>query len=270
MDGSDTDGTGGEAAAAAGGLSVAGVSYAYGARTALDDVTLAAPPGRFTALLGPNGAGKSTLFALLAGLLRPASGTIRAAGHDVGRAPRAALARMGIVFQQPTLDLDLTVRQNLRYAAALRGLAGRGRERRIDAALERLGMGERAGERVRALNGGHRRRAEIARALLHGPEVLLCDEPTVGLDAAARAALTDHVHDLAAEGLAVLWATHLTDEVRADAAGGDRLVILHRGRVIEAGEAAALRGAAPLAEHFLARTAGAPAAPAPAAAGTAA
>jgi ABC-2 type transport system ATP-binding protein len=235
----------------AGGLDVEGVSFAYGARRALDEVTLGAAPGRFTALLGPNGAGKSTLFALLAGLLRPAAGAIRVAGHDMARAPRAALAAMGIVFQQPTLDLDLTVRQNLRYAAALRGISGRDREARIDAALDRLGMGERAGERVRALNGGHRRRTEIARALLHGPSVLLCDEPTVGLDAAARAALTDHVHALAAEGLAVLWATHLTDEVR----DGDRLAILHRGRVVQSGEAAALRGPAPLAQHFLASTA---------------
>ena len=232
-------------------LTVDGLSFAYGPRYALADVSLDAPSGRFTALLGPNGAGKSTLFALLAGLLRPASGRIAVGGRAMADAPRAALARMGIVFQQPTLDLDLSVAQNLRYAAALRGIAGRAAGARIDAALDRLSMRERAGEKVRALNGGHRRRTEIARALLHGPEVLLCDEPTVGLDAAARTALVGHVHDLAAEGLAVLWATHLTDEVR----DGDRLVVLHRGRVVEAGEAAALRGAAPLDAHFLARTA---------------
>ena len=232
-------------------LALRNLSFDYGAKRALDGVSLRAPSGRFTAILGPNGAGKSTLFALLTRLLRPASGSIAVAGHDMAYAPRAALARMGIVFQQPTLDLDLTVAQNLRYAAALRGIAGRDARARIDQALDRLAMRDRAGEKVRALNGGHRRRTEIARALLHGPEVLLCDEPTVGLDAAARAALVGHVHDLAAEGLAVLWATHLTDEVR----DGDRLVVLHRGRVIEEGETRGLRGPVPLTDHFLTRTA---------------
>ena len=232
-------------------LRIEGLSYSHGAKAALEEVALTAPQGRLTGLLGPNGAGKTTLFALLAGLLRPASGRIEIAGHDIARNPRAALARMGIVFQQPTLDLDLTARQNLRYAAALRGLSGRAAEARIDAALDRLSMAERAGEKVRALNGGHRRRTEIARALLHGPDVLLCDEPTVGLDAAARETIVGHVHDLAADGLAVLWATHLTDEIRP----GDRLVILHRGRVVESGEAAELTGGRPLSEHFLERTA---------------
>jgi ABC-2 type transport system ATP-binding protein len=111
-------------------------------------------------------------------------------------------------------------------------------------------MRARAGEKVRALNGGHRRRTEIARALLHRPPVLLCDEPTVGLDAAARAAITSHVHDLAAEGLAVLWATHLTDEVR----GEDRLVILHQGRVLADGTAAEVAGNLTLSERFLSLT----------------
>ncbi|KIT16758.1 ABC transporter ATP-binding protein [Jannaschia aquimarina] len=228
-------------------LTVEGLSYAYGAKQALDGVTFQAPPGRFTALLGPNGAGKTTLFGLFAGLLRPGAGTISVAGHPMGR---AALARMGIVFQQPTLDLDLTVTQNLRYAAALRGIAGRDAGRRIDQALDRLAMRERAAEKVRALNGGHRRRTEIARALLHEPSVLLCDEPTVGLDAASRSAITEHVHALATEGLAVLWATHLTDEVRE----GDHLLILHRGRLLADGPVAEVTAGAPLSDHFLSVT----------------
>ena len=141
--------------------------------------------------------------------------------------------------------------QNLSYFGALHGLSGRDRARRIAAALDRLGMAERAGEKVRALNGGHRRRAEIARALMHDPQVLLLDEPTVGLDAAARAAITDHVHDLAREtGLTVLWATHLTDEVADD----DRLVLLHKGQIGADGFAGALRGAQPLRDWFLQRT----------------
>jgi ABC-2 type transport system ATP-binding protein len=232
------------------GLAVRDLRFAYGARTALDGAGFEAGPGRFTALLGPNGAGKSTLFAILSGLLRPDGGTVAVAGHDMARDPRPALAAMGIVFQQTTLDLDLTVAQNLRYFAALRGLAGRRAARRIDAALDRLEMRARAGEKVRALNGGHRRRTEIARALLHSPSVLLLDEPTVGLDAASRAAITAHVHDLAAEGLAVLWATHLTDEVR----GEDRLVILHQGRVLADGTAAEVAGNLTLSERFLSLT----------------
>ncbi|ETX14250.1 2-phenylethanol ABC transporter ATP-binding protein [Roseivivax halodurans JCM 10272] len=215
------------------GLRVRGLSHAYGAKQALDDVSFDAEPGRFTALLGPNGAGKSTLFALLTRLFSAGTGSISVGGHDLNRAPRQALACMGIVFQQPTLDLDLTVRQNLAYFAALHGLSGRAARLRIDESLERLAMGERASEKVRALNGGHRRRTELARALVHSPRVLLCDEPTVGLDAASRAAIVSHVHALAAEGLTVLWATHLTDEVGPD----DHLIILHRGRILRDGAA---------------------------------
>lgn len=233
------------------GLSIAGLSYSYGPRAALSDVSLDVPPGRFCALLGPNGAGKTTLFSLLTGLFAAPSGRITLAGHDLAHAPRAALARLGVVFQQPTLDLDLTVRRNLLYFAGLHGLAGREAEARAMAALDRLGMAERAGEVVRNLNGGHRRRMEIARALVHRPAVLLLDEPTVGLDAAARTAITAHVHDLARDGMAVLWATHLTDEV-GDA---DDLAVLHKGRLLAHGLAGDLRGSEPLAAMFLRMTA---------------
>ena len=233
------------------GLSVQDIGYRYGPKAALDGVSFDVPPSRFCALLGPNGAGKSTLFALLTGLLAAPKGRIEIAGHDIRREPTKALARMGVVFQQPTLDLDLTVAQNLRYFAALQGLSGRTASDRIEAALQRLGMAERAGEKARALNGGHRRRAEIARALLHDPAVLLLDEPTVGLDAAARAAITDHVHRLAQDdGLTVLWATHLTDEVRPE----DDLVILHKGKVLRHATAGAVARGAPLTEVFLGLT----------------
>jgi len=233
------------------GLRVAELGFSYGPKRALDDVSFAVERGAFCALLGPNGAGKSTLFALLTRLFTTEAGRIEIAGHDMGLNPRAALARMGVVFQQPTLDLDLTARQNLRYFAALHGFTRRAADPRIDAALDRLGMAERSAEKVRALNGGHRRRTEIARALLHDPAVLLLDEPTVGLDAASRAAITTHVHRLAAEkGLTVLWATHLTDEVGED----DRLVILHRGRILADGRAGEIGGAAGLTDRFLALT----------------
>ncbi len=166
------------------GLEISHVSYSYGKSRALDDVSFSVRTGRFCALLGPNGAGKSTLFALLTRLLATRAGTIGVAGFDIAREPRAALARIGVVFQQPTLDLDMSVRRNLRYFAGLHGLSGRQAAVAIEAALTQLGMAERADEQVRALNGGHRRRMEIARALIHKPQILLLDEPTVGLDAA--------------------------------------------------------------------------------------
>ncbi len=239
-----------ESDSAESGLRVENLSYSYGAKQALDDVSFACEPGRFTALLGPNGAGKSTLFALLTRLFTTPQGRIRIAGSDLSASPRKALAKMGIVFQQPTLDLDLTVRQNLAYFAALHGLSGRDARTRIETALERLSMAQRARERVRDLNGGHRRRTELARALIHNPLILLCDEPTVGLDAASRAAIVAHVHDLAREGMSVLWATHLTDEIRLE----DHLLILHRGRLLRDGEAKDIAGATGISETFLTLT----------------
>jgi ABC-2 type transport system ATP-binding protein len=237
------------------GLKIEGLRFSYGAKRALDDVGFEVGQGAFCALLGPNGAGKSTLFALLTRLFTTREGRIRVAGHDIAANPRQALARIGVVFQQQTLDLDLSVRRNLRYFAALHGLAGRAAEMRIEAALERMAMGERADELARDLNGGHRRRTEIARALVHQPAVLLLDEPTVGLDAEARRAITSHVHDLCAhDGLTALWATHLTDEVWPE----DRLVILHRGCVLADGIAREIAGQDGLTERFLSLT-GAPA-----------
>lgn len=231
------------------GLTISGITHDWWPRRALDAVAFDVAPGRFCALLGPNGAGKSTLFGLLTRLFTPRAGRIVVAGHDLAQAPRAALARMGVVFQASTLDLDLTVRRNLLYFAALHGLSGREADRRATAALERLGMAERAHERAAALNGCHRRRMEIARALIQDPAVLLLDEPTVGLDAASRAAITAHVHGLADARLTILWATHLVDEV----ARGDRLVILHQGRVLADGEAGDI-GGSDLTARFLAMT----------------
>ncbi|WP_424971242.1 ABC transporter ATP-binding protein [Dinoroseobacter sp. S76] len=233
------------------GLSVRDLSFSYGSKRALAEVSFDIPQGAFCALLGPNGAGKSTLFGLLTRLFTSAEGAITVAGHDLRQTPRAALAEIGVVFQQTTLDLSLSVDRNLSYFAALHGLAGADAARRIDTALDLLDMTERRRETVRNLNGGHRRRTEIARALIHDPSVLLLDEPTVGLDAASRAAITDHVHELcAARNLTVLWATHLTDEIR----GTDQLLILHRGKIRADGPTDSIRGETPLTDHFLALT----------------
>ncbi|TMV09103.1 ATP-binding cassette domain-containing protein [Ruegeria sediminis] len=233
------------------GLRVENLSFSYRSKTALSGVSFEVASGMFCALLGPNGAGKSTLFALMTRLFTSPQGRIEIAGHDMARSPRAALKRMGVVFQQPTLDLDLTVQRNLDYFSALHGLSGRTARSRIDEALDRLGMRDKASEIVRNLNGGHRRRLEIARCLCHRPKVLLLDEPTVGLDAATRQAITEHVHDLSrSDGLTVLWATHLTDEIR----DGDQLLVLHHGRLLENGQTGELRGGVPLAQHFLSLT----------------
>jgi len=218
-------------------LEVEHVSHAYGGRKALDDVTLSVRQGRFSVLLGLNGAGKTTLFSLITRLFDTRAGSIRVLGHPVHREPGQALRRLGVVFQARTLDLDLTVRDNLLYHAALHGIAGREARRRADTVLAEVELADRAGETARKLSGGQMRRVEIARALLHGPRLLVLDEPTVGLDVASKWAILRHVRRLVSErGVAVLWATHLLDEVEPS----DELVVLHRGKVMAAGEVASV------------------------------
>ncbi|MEM8648088.1 MAG: ATP-binding cassette domain-containing protein, partial [Pseudomonadota bacterium] len=163
------------------------------------------------------------------------SGHVRVMGHDVRRAPKRALQNLGVVFQNRTLDPDLSVMQNMTYHAALHGIARREARERATAELERAGLGDRLTDKVRALSGGQTRRVEIARALLHQPKLLLLDEPTVGLDVGARRDITAHVRALVGDGgLSVLWATHLMDEIETN----DAVVVLHQGKVIETGSAA--------------------------------
>ncbi len=214
-------------------LAVENLSFAYGAKKALDNVGLNVQSGECTILLGPNGAGKSTLFSLITRLYDAREGRIKLCGFDIKKQSLQALARLGVVFQQTTLDPDLSVTQNLRYHAALHGIGLKAADKRIQEELERLNMFERRGEKVRQLNGGHKRRVEIARALLHKPSLLLLDEPTVGLDVPSRQAIVSHVHDLVKQqNLAVLWATHLIDEIAAE----DSLIVLHKGQVKAGGK----------------------------------
>lgn len=213
-------------------LYVNGVSHNFGEKKALDNVSLEVPQGVFTVLLGLNGAGKSTLFSLITRLYDNVSGEIRILGYDVRRQPTLALQRLGVVFQSRTLDADLTLAQNLRYHAALHGIGSAEALVRSLEALETVALADRAGERIRNLSGGQARRVEIARSLLHKPNLLLLDEPTVGLDIGSRESVVSIVRSLVAtRGLGVLWATHLIDEI----AQTDRVVLLHRGRVLFAG-----------------------------------
>ena len=226
----------------------------YGALRAVDGVSLTAFAGEFIALLGPNGAGKTTLFQLLSGLFVPDAGRIEIMGHDMRRDPVPALGLLGIVFQQPTLDLELSVTGNLLFHAGLHGIPRAVAKTRIARELARLGLAERAHDKAAQLSGGNRRRLELARALLHEPRLLLMDEATVGLDPQSRSDLLALMLTMRRErSVAVLWATHLCDEV-VDA---DRVVVLHKGKVLADTTPAALiaaAGAATIEQAFLAMT----------------
>lgn len=219
-------GNGGNGVAA---LDVAAVSHSYGRKLALDDVSFSIPPSTFAVLLGLNGAGKTTLFSLVSHLYDTRRGSIRIFGHDISRTPGEALRRLGIVFQARTLDLDLSVYQNLSYHASLHGIGSADARRRIDAVLETVQMGARLHDKARSLSGGQMRRIEIARALLHRPSLLLLDEATVGLDVQSRAAILANIRGLVeTEGISAFWATHLIDEV----GDGDHVVVLVEGRLV--------------------------------------
>ena len=215
-------------------LTISGVSHSYGKRKALDDVSFTVGHGSFTVLLGLNGAGKSTLFSLITRLFVTRTGHIDIFGFDVNRDSGEALRRLGVVFQARTLDLDLTIMQNLAYHAALHGIAPHEAKLRARALLAQTGLADREKDKARNLSGGQMRRVEIARALLHNPQMLLLDEATVGLDVKARADILAHVRQLVAdEMLSVLWTTHLIDEVAQD----DDVVVLHQGKILAAGKA---------------------------------
>ncbi|HEY1382640.1 MAG TPA: ABC transporter ATP-binding protein [Dongiaceae bacterium] len=231
-------------------LAVSGLTHKIGERVVLQDVALTVPAGRLVTLLGPNGAGKTTMLSLITRLYAAQQGTISVFGHEVRKESSAALSMMGVVFQQRAIDPDLTARQNLSYHAALHGLPHKIARARIAAELDRMNLTKDADRKIRTLSGGESRRIEIARALLHNPKLLLCDEATVGLDVRSRADILSDVRGLVRDrGMAVLWATHLIDEVEPD----DLIVILHRGRVLRqgrAGEIAKALGADGLNDAF--------------------
>jgi ABC-2 type transport system ATP-binding protein len=240
-------------------LAIEALSFSYGNQKVLDDINFKIQLGECTLLLGPNGAGKSTLFSLITRLYDTRVGRIQLCGFDIKLQHQLALAKLGVVFQQTTLDMDLTVDQNLRYHTALHGLSRKLATQRIQQELERLNMYERRFEKVRQLNGGHKRRVEIARALLHKPSLLLLDEPTVGLDVPSRQNIVEYVHQLVIEeNIAVLWASHLMDEIYAN----DHVIVLHKGQIKANGtvdEVLKIANTATINEAFYRLTQGQPA-----------
>ncbi len=227
----------------------------YGARAALDGVSLAIPAGQWVVLLGPNGAGKSTLFQVLTGLFAADAGDVEVAGHSLRHAAVKALGEIGVVFQQMSLDLDLTVERNLRFHADLQGMPRALAAQRIRAGARSLGLDTDLQRPVRELSGGNRRKVELVRALLHEPQVVLMDEPTVGLDPKSRKDLMTAVRgDITRRGSTVLWATHLVEEAEA----ADHVVVLHRGKLLASGPPAAVAkalGAERLEDAFILATA---------------
>jgi ABC-2 type transport system ATP-binding protein len=218
-------------------VEVEGLSRAYGDRLALDGVSFGVEEGELFALLGPNGGGKTTLFKLLSTLLPPSAGTYRVDGIAPSGSLRDLRRRLGVVFQSPSLDRKLTVLENLLVHGAVLGLGGAPLRARAGELLDRMGVANRARDRVETLSGGLARRVEIAKALLHAPKVLLLDEPSTGLDPLARRSLRALLRELAGGGTTVLLTTHLFDE----AEDANRIGLLDRGRLVALGAPADLK-----------------------------
>ncbi len=214
------------------------LSHDYGTRRALDGLSFSVEPREIFGLLGPNGSGKTTLFRILSTLMSPTGGEARIAGWSVAKEPREVRREIGIVFQARSIDLKLTVGENLMHAGHLYGLRGKELAQRIDAVLERVRLRDRKKDFVETLSGGMQRRVELAKGLLHSPSVLLLDEPSTGLDPGARRDLWQYLRTLRDEdGVAVLVTTHLMEE----AEHCDRLAILNAGRLVALGAPSELR-----------------------------
>lgn len=219
-------------------IQVQNLTHRYGDRVALSKVSFAVRKGEIFGLLGPNGGGKSTLFRILSTMMVPTEGQAVLAGHDVVREPAQVRRHIGVVFQTQSLDKALTVEENLRAQGHLHGLSGATLRQRMEFAMEQLALTDRRKDLVETLSGGLRRRVEIAKALLHKPQVLLMDEASTGLDPAARRELSRHVENLRThEGVTILLTTHILEE--ADRC--DRLVLLHQGNIVAHGSPNELR-----------------------------
>ena len=219
-------------------VEVTNVGHRYGQRRALDDVSFTVAAGEVFALLGPNGGGKTTLFRLISTLLPLAEGTIRVMGHEASARPHDVRQQLGVVFQSPSLDGKLTVDENIRCQGHLYGMSGDALEARGREMLVRLGLSDRAGDRVETLSGGLQRRVELAKGMIHRPRVLLMDEPTTGLDPGARSELWRYLGAVRdADDVTILLTTHLLEEAERV----DRLAILDEGRLVALNTPDALR-----------------------------
>lgn len=235
-------------------LLLRGVKKRYGKTEALKGVDISVRPSEFVGLLGPNGAGKSTLFQIATGLFAPDGGEVEVFGLPYRRHEREIRSQMAVVFQARSIDLDMTVRANLKFHGGLIGLWGKTLASRIEEVTELLGITGSLKTQVRKLSGGNQRRVEIARALLNQPRLLLMDEPSAGLDAAARRDLVSHMHRICRErGTSILWATHLVEEVDQ----ADRIILLMAGNVVADASPASLiakSGTASLTDAYIALT----------------
>jgi ABC-2 type transport system ATP-binding protein len=232
-------------------IDVQGLRKEYDELVAVDDVTFSARAGEIFGLLGPNGAGKSTTIGCISGLLAPTGGRVQVQGHDVAREPRAAKSRMGVVPQEVALYEDLPAEENLRFWGEAYGLSGGRLAERVRAVLETVGLLDRADDKVETYSGGMKRRLNFGCGIVHQPEVLLLDEPTVGVDPQSRVRLLDLVREQAEAGVCVLYTTHYMEEAESLC---DRLAILDHGRIIAAGTLEELRGS--MGERDLVRLSG--------------
>ena len=212
-------------------LEIKNVSYKYEKDLVLKNINLNIKKSSFLVLLGLNGAGKSTLFALITRLLKLQEGNIFINSFPISNYKKA-LKDIGIVFQEPTLDLDLTVRQNLIFSGALKGISFKATMLSIKDEISTLELEDKLDVKVRSLNGGHRRRVEILRALIDEPKLLLLDEATSGLDIKSRYSIISYIKTIVEKrGISVLWITHLFDEISED----DEVAIIKKGEIISQG-----------------------------------
>ena len=220
-------------------VEVEDLRHLYGSRQALAGVSFRVSRGEIFGFLGPNGGGKTTLFKILSTLMPATGGTVRVLGRDLAREARAVRMRLGVVFQRPSLDPKLTVAENLRHHGHLYGLHGGALRNQAQGMLARLGLADRAADLVETLSGGLQRRTELAKGLLHQPDLLLLDEPSTGLDPGARRDFMAYLHQLRAEdGVTVLLTTHFIEEAERC----DRVGILQRGRLVATGTPEELKG----------------------------
>ena len=211
-------------------LNVKNLTKLYGKLKALDTISFNLKEGEYASLLGPNGAGKTTLFQILTGLFISDQGEVNINNFNMKHSAIKALANIGVVFQQITLDMDLSILENLKFHSNLHGIPQKKFMEKIKNELDQVNLYEKMNEKVRALSGGQKRRVELARSLIHEPKLLLLDEPTVGLDPQSRRDLLEYILKLKEErNLTILWATHLVDEAEKS----DTAIILNKGKIIK-------------------------------------